>query len=149
MAGTYTKLIFHVVFSTKNRLPLISRQSQEDLCRFIGGILRDEQGFLTEIGGTNDHIHMLIQLRPTHSLSDILKVVKSKSSKWINEQKSKMRKFGWQEGYAAFTVSESQVSRVIDYLRSQQEHHAKRDFKDEFVALLKKHGIEYKEEYLW
>ena len=149
MAGTYSKLLFHIVFSTKNRVPLISKQWREELYQYIGGIIRNNEGVLAEIGGTEDHLHMLIQLKPTCMLSRLLKDLKSCSSKWTNEQKFKLRKFGWQEGYSAFTVSESQAQRVINYIRSQDEHHKKRDFKAELVTLLEKHGIEYKKEYLW
>ena len=149
MAGTYSKLLFHIVFSTKNRAPFISDPWRKNLYRYIGGIIRAEEGVLNEIGGINDHVHMLVCLKPTHSLSNILQAVKGKSSKWMNEQKHDLRKFGWQDGYAAFSVSESQVQKVTNYIQSQEEHHKKIDFKAEFVALLEKHGIEYKKEYLW
>ncbi|MGD9126254.1 MAG: IS200/IS605 family transposase [Planctomycetia bacterium] len=149
MAGTYSKLLFHLVFSTKNRIPFISAKWEEELYQYIGGILRNEDGVLIEIGGTEDHLHILVQLKPTHLLANLVRTIKAFSSKWVNEEKLKLRKFGWQEGYSAFTVSESQADRVVAYIRSQKEHHKKNDFKSEFIALLKKHAVEYKEEYLW
>ncbi|MGD9127065.1 MAG: IS200/IS605 family transposase [Planctomycetia bacterium] len=149
MAGTFSKLLVHVVFSTKNRASLISKQWQNELYQYMGGIIRSEEATLIEIGGTADHVHLLVQTKPIHTLSGLLKAIKGKSSKWVNDQKEKYRKFGWQDGYAAFTVSESQARRVVDYIHSQEEHHKKIDFKAEFIALLKKHDVEYKEEYLW
>lgn len=117
MAGTYTNLLYHLVFSTKQRLSLITKELQPDLYSYIGGIIRGEGGTLLEIGGMPDHVHLLAKFKPTGSISDMLKVIKAGSSKWINEEQFKMRKFGWQDGYAAFTVSESQGYRRADARR--------------------------------
>ena len=150
MPGTFTNLLYHLVFSTKERLPLIGESFQEELYKYMGGIIRGEGGVLLEIGGIADHVHLLAKLKPTIAVSDMLRLLKANSSKWINdEQKVKQRKFGWQDGYAAFTVSESQAPRVVRYIRSQEAHHRKLDFKEELIALLKKHRIEYDERYLW
>ena len=149
MPSTYTNLLYHIVFSTKDRIPLIANDFEEELYRYIGGIIRTEGGVQLEIGGTNDHLHILAKIKPAVAVSDILAKLKANSSKWINDHKMKMRKFGWQEGYAAFTVSESQVTAVREYIRNQKEHHRKQTFQEEFVALLERHGIEYDPEYLW
>ena len=149
MSGTYTNLLYHLVFSTKNRIPLVTAGIREDLYSYIGGIIRGERGTLLEIGGMPDHVHLLVKLRPTISMSEMLNRIKAKSSKWVNEERAKLRKFGWQEGYAAFSVSESQVRRVRAYTRNQDSHHRRQSFQDEFRALLDKHGIEYEERYLW
>lgn len=149
MAGTYTNLLYHLVFSTKHRIPLISKNLEQDLYSYIGGIIRGEGGTLLEISGMSDHVHVLASLKPTKSVSEMLNRIKAKSSKWVNEEKVKMRKFGWQDGYAAFSVSQSQIASVRRYIRDQKKHHLRRSFQDEFRALLEKHGIEHEERYLW
>ena len=145
MAGTYTNLLYHFVFSTKNRIPLISENFQQDLYSYIGGIIRGEGGTLLEIGGISDHVHLLTKLKPTKSISEMLNRIKSKSSKWMNEERLKIRKFGWQDGYGAFSVSESRTASMRRYIRSQEEHHRRQSFQDELRGLLEKHGIEYEE----
>ena len=123
MAGTYTNLLYHLVFSTKERIPLITKELQPDLYAYIGGIVRGEGGVLLEVGGISDHVHLLAKFKPTVAISDLLKKIKGGSSKWVNEEKFKLRKFGWQDGYAAFSVSESQVDAVRRYIREQEQHH--------------------------
>jgi REP element-mobilizing transposase RayT len=147
--STYTNLLYHIVFSTKDRIPLINEEFQEELYRYIGGIIRAEGGIQLEIGGVSDHVHMLTKIKPAIAVSEMLAKIKANSSKWLNDHKMKMRKFGWQEGYGAFTVSESQVPTVREYIRNQEEHHRKQTYQEEFVALLERHGIEYDPRYLW
>ncbi len=149
MPSTYTNLLYHIVFSTKDRIPLITDNLQEELYKYIGGIIRGEGGIELEIGDTKDHIHILAKFKPALSVSDMLNKIKANSSKWANDHKMKYRKFGWQEGYAAFSVSESQVPAVREYIRKQEEHHRKQTYQEEFVALLERHGIEYDPKYLW
>jgi putative transposase len=150
MAGTYTNLLYHLIFSTKDRIPLITKGLQEDLYSYMGGIVRGEGGTLMEIGGVADHVHLLTKFKPTKSVSEMLNRIKAKSSKWVNEEHaSNLRKFGWQDGYAAFTVSESLVPSVRRYIVGQEDHHRQKSFQEEFRALLDKHGIEYDERYLW
>jgi REP element-mobilizing transposase RayT len=149
MPSTYTNLLYHIVFSTKERVPLIADDWQEELYRYIGGIIRAEGGVQLEIGGIDDHVHILAKFKPAISVSEMLNKIKANSSKWANDHKMKMRKFAWQEGYAAFSVSESQVPNLVTYIRNQAEHHRKQTFQEEFVALLKRHGIEYDPKYLW
>jgi REP element-mobilizing transposase RayT len=147
--STYTNLLYHLVVSTKDRTPLITNELQEELYRYIGGIIRAEGGVQLEIGGIADHVHILAKIKPSIAVSDLLGKIKANSSKWANDHKMKMRKFGWQEGYAAFTVSESPVPAVRAYILTQAEHHREQTFQEEFVALLERHGIEYDPAYLW
>jgi REP element-mobilizing transposase RayT len=149
MAGTYTNLLYHLVFSTKGRFPLVTRELQPELYAYVGGVVRGEGGVLIEIGGMPDHVHLLAKFKPTASVSEMLRLVKGSSSKWVNEEKLKARKFGWQDGYGAFSVSESQVEAVREYIRTQEAHHGALSYQDEFLALLDRHGIEYDERYLW
>ena len=149
MPSTYTNLLYHIVFSTKDRVPLIKEEFQEELYRYVGGIIRAEGGAQLEIGGVVDHIHILAKIKPAIAVSEMLAKVKANSSKWVNDHKMQMRKFGWQEGYAAFSVSESQVPAVREYIRNQEEHHRKQTYQEEFVALLERHRIEYDPRYLW
>jgi REP-associated tyrosine transposase len=149
MAGTYTNLLYHLVFSTKGRYPLITTELQSDLYAYMGGIIRGEGGVLLEIGGMPDHVHLLVKFKPTISISDMLRRIKANSSGWVNEEREGLRKFGWQDGYAAFTVSESQIGVVRQYIQQQEAHHRGLSYQDEFRALLERHGIEYDEQYLW
>jgi REP element-mobilizing transposase RayT len=148
MGSTLSNLAYHVIFSTKDREPIIIQEIRDELYRYMGGIVKGEDGVVLQIGGLPNHIHMVIKLKPIHALSEIMKKVKAKSSKWINEQ-NLMGRFAWQEGYGAFTVSESQIPAVIQYVREQEDHHRSLSFKDEFILILKKHRLEYDERYLW
>ncbi len=149
MAGTYTNLLYHIVFSTKNRLNLLTSALEPEMHRYIGGVIKGEGGVPLEIGGMSDHVHVLCKLKPTICVSDLLMRVKSHSSKWANEEKLKIRKFAWQEGYGAFTVSESQVAAVRVYIQNQKRHHARKSYQDEFRELLARHSIDFDEKYLW
>ena len=148
MPNTYTNLLFHIVYSTKYRKPLIKPDWQDDLYGYMGGIIRDEKGTLLTAGGMPDHIHLFAKLPPTMAVSDMLRLIKANSSKWAGER-DEVRYFEWQAGYAAFSVSESQAGRVRDYVRSQIAHHRIRTFKEEYVALLRKHKIEFDERYVF
>jgi len=147
--STYTNLLFHVIYSTRCRKPTIDPIWQDELYGYIGGILRDNRGVLLKAGGIEDHIHLFAKLPPTIAVSDMLRLVKANTSKWINDAKKPRRTFEWQPGYAAFSVSESQVGAVESYIANQREHHQKRTFKEEFLLLLKKHGIEYDSRYVF
>ncbi len=116
MAGTYTNLLYRIVFSTKNRLPLITQTIQQDLYNYIGGIIRNRGGTLLEIGGMPDHVHLLAKFKPTPAVAEMLQYIKGDSSKWVNETKSGLRKFGRQAGYSAFSVSKSQTPQVEQYI---------------------------------
>jgi len=149
MPGTYTKLHYHLVFSTKNRQRFITPAIEDELHKYISGILRNIDGTCVEINGMPDHVHILAILPPKIAVSDALRTIKANSSKWVHETRRELQDFAWQDGYAAFTVSKSQVDPVQQYIRDQKLHHAQSDFKAELVALLVKHDVEYDEQYLW
>jgi len=149
VSSTLTNLLYHVVFSTKNREPTITSPIRADLYRYIGGIVRCEEGMLLEIGGTPDHVHLLLRLKARHAPATIVKTIKSKASKWLNANPKRPGRFEWQRGYAAFTVSVSQLERVRAYVCNQAEHHRRQTFQEELRAMLDRHGIEYDERYLW
>ena len=148
MSQTHSDLLVHMVFSTKNREPLIKSEMQEDLNSYLAGITRDIDGYPVLFNGVPDHVHGLISLPPKISVSKAAQEIKAGSSRWMHEH-WKMKSFAWQSGYGAFSVSRSQVPAVAEYIRNQQEHHKKIDFKQEYVLLLKKHGVEYDERYIW
>ena len=143
---SYTNLLYHIVYGTKDRLPLITNELRPDLHRFLGGLVNDLHGTPLEINGVADHVHVLARIKPVISISEFLSKFKSQSSGWANR---KTQKFKWQVKYGAFTVSQSQVERVRAYIRNQEAHHSKTSFEDEFKALLRSHGIEFEEKFLW
>ena len=149
MAGTYSQLLYHIIFSTKQRMPLISESWESELHRYLGGIAKGEGGVPNEINGVSDHVHLLIKLKPTLAVSDFLRKLKTNSSKWINETHALNHKFHWQDGFAAFSVSTSRSEIVAKYIRNQKTHHQKKTFKDEFLTLLKKHNVDYDDRYIW
>ena len=149
MSGTYSNLLYHVVFSTKNRYPLITSNVRDDLHAYLGGIVRQREGIPLMIGGMPDHVHLLVKLKPKLAVSDIIRDVKAASSKWINETKEGLHKFGWQDGFSAFSVSQSQSSRVRRYIENQQERHRAVGFQPELLTLLRKNEVEYDEATLW
>lgn len=149
MANTYSNLLYHIVFSTKGRLPLISSKWQQELYQYIGGIIRNANGILLECGGMPDHIHLAIKLKTDSTVSDMLRQIKGSSSKWLNERLENRERFGWQDGYGAFTISESQLNHVINYIRGQEEHHRKKTFQEEYLDFLKLNNVEFDERYLW
>jgi len=147
--STFTNLLFHIVYSTKYRKPAIRLEWQDDLYGYLGGILRDQKGTLLKIGGVEDHVHLLAKLGPTIAISDVLRKLKANSSKWINERADVTQKFEWQSGYAAFSVSESQMPAVANYIANQAEHHRKKTFEEEFLVILKKHNIDFDIQYVF
>ncbi len=146
---SYVSSYFHCVFSTKERRRLITPELRERLWPFLGGIARQNKMKAIEIGGVEDHVHILLSLPPTMAISKALQLIKGGSSKWIHETFPEHRLFAWQEEYGAFSVSVSQLDKTIEYIKGQEEHHCRMTFKEEFLALLKKHRIEYDERYLW
>lgn len=149
MAQSYTNLIYHIVFSTKNREPLITNETQPRLYEYLGGIIRNKGGILLEIGGMNDHLHVLAKLRPDNSLSNILRDLKANSTGWMHKIFPETKDFSWQNGYGAFTVSASQIEKVRNYIANQETHHAKISFKEEFIKLLRANEIEFDEKFLF
>jgi putative transposase len=143
MPSTFSSLSYHLVFSTKLRRPLLTPEIRPRVYEYIGGLIRAEGGSLTQIGGVEDHVHLLLKLKPTHTVADFVRVLKANSSKWINDERLTEERFAWQEGYSIFSVSQSQVETVRQYLQRQEEHHAARSFSDELQQLCERHGVDF------
>ena len=149
MAHSYTNLLYHMVFSTKNREAWLSEEINPRLYEYLGGAIRSEGGIILAVNGWFDHIHILAKLRQDKAVADVIRDIKANSSGWIHREFRQRRSFAWQRGYGAFTVSQSQVDSVRRYIANQKVHHQKVSFQEEFIALLKAHGIEYDERYIW
>lgn len=147
MPHTYTNFLYHIVFSTKERFPFIKKESRERFYDYIGGTIRGLGGICLEIGGVEDHIHLLVKLKPTLDVPQFLQKLKPNTTKFARE--NLYPKFEWQNGYGGFTVGESQIEVVRKYIQNQEAHHRKISFEDEFKDLLKKANIEFEEKYLW
>jgi REP element-mobilizing transposase RayT len=148
MAHTYCSSLFHCVFSTKGRRKTIAPEMQDRLWAYMGGIAREHGMKALGVGGTDDHAHLLLSLPSSLAIARAMREIKSGSSHWMH-QACAMPGFDWQEGYGAFSIGLSQVNATLAYIASQKEHHQKRDFQTEFLAILKKHGIEYDPRYVW
>src|SRR5579863_1390550 len=146
---SYVSSYHHCVFSTKERRPLITPALRERLWPFLGGIARQNKMKAIEIGGVEDHVHMLLSLPASMPIAKAMQLIKGGSSKWVHETFPEHRLFGWQEKYGAFSVSVSQLDKIVQYIRSQPQHHRKMTFQEEFLELLKQHRVEYDERYLW
>jgi REP element-mobilizing transposase RayT len=149
MAQSYVNLLYHVVFSTRDREPVITEERQPRLYEYMGGIIRNHKGIPLAINGMEDHVHLLAKLRQDEALSDLVRDFKAKSSGWMHKVFPDLSDFAWQNGYGAFTVSASQADAVKDYIAKQKVHHQKRSFKEEFVSFLRANEVEFDERYLW
>ena len=148
MAGAFTSLNFHIVFSTKERRPVFTRKLRDLVFPYIAGIVRNDKGVLIQAGGVDDHIHLLVQLHQQQSVADCVRTIKSNASKWLRETHDE-RWLGWQDGYGAFTVSRSHLPVVQTYIKDQEAHHSRVIFQSEFRSLLLKHGLEFDERFIW
>jgi putative transposase len=148
MPQTHTNLIYHIIFGTKERRPLIEDNTRERLLKYISGIVANSGGKTVAVNGTADHIHLLISMGADKALAEIVRTIKANSSKFVHEEFPSSL-FQWQDGYAAFTVSHSQADAVVKYIGSQTEHHRKISFEQEFATFIKKHGIEIDPRYMW
>ncbi len=148
MPGTHLSLYYHIIFSTKNRIPWIKESWEERLHSYMGGIIRGLDSVAVEIGTPVDHMHILASLNAARSLAEFMREIKASSSGWIHRT-IENRPFSWQHGYGAFTVSRSDVEATKRYIRGQKEHHRKRSSKEEYMDLLRKYGIEFDEKYFW
>jgi putative transposase len=147
MPHTSGNILLHFIFATQGRRPSIKPAFRDDLFAYLGGIVREMNGMALIINGANDHVHMLIRVRPAHSASEIARVVKANSSRWARQKH--LAEFAWQTGYGVFSVSESSVVAVTKYIAGQEEHHKRQSFQEEFVAFLKKNHVEYDPKYIW
>lgn len=146
---TYACAHLHIVFSTKDRVPLIDPEWQARMYSYAGGIARANKCTLLAAGGMPDHVHFLVQQHPTLSTSDLLRLIKANTSGWVHRTFPSAGDFAWQRGFGAFSVSLSNISRVRRYIDNQAEHHKRMTFQEEFIALLQRHEIEYDPRYLW
>lgn len=147
--ASYVNLIYHIVFSTKDRQPIITEKYQERLYEYIGGIIRKQGGIALAINGVEDHVHVLGKLRQDKALSDMIRDFKANASGWMHDVFPELKDFAWQNGYGAFTVSASQIGAISQYIAEQEIHHQKRSFQGEFTHLLRVNEIEFNEQYLW
>ena len=149
MSHSYVSNLMHCAFSTKGRYPFIDSELESRLWPYLGGIAKENRMKALAIGGTTDHMHALLSLPGMMSFAKAVQLIKGGSSKWINDTFPRPKKFEWQEGYGAFSVSASQVAKTMAYINNQKEHHRKKTFQEEFLELLTKHGIEYDQRYVF
>lgn len=149
MAHSYVSTLTHCVFSTKERQRLINPDLKQRLLPYLGGVARANNIVALTVGGTDDHIHLLLAIPSTMGVSKAIQLIKGGSSKWIHDTFPAHRHFAWQEGYGAFSIGISQLKATVAYIENQDEHHKRRTFQQEFLAFLKKHKIEYDPRYVW
>jgi REP element-mobilizing transposase RayT len=148
MSDSYTNLLYHIIFSTKDRRPIITPEYEIRLYDYLGGTIRKLGGISLELNGTEDHLHLLAKLRPDHALSDVLRELKANATGWMHDIFPSLKNFSWQRGYGAFTFSQSNVPAVRRYIARQKEHHRKVFFRDEFIQFLKENAIDYDERFI-
>ncbi|MFN8320052.1 MAG: IS200/IS605 family transposase [Saprospiraceae bacterium] len=149
MPSTFSQIYIQIVLAVRNRECVIHPSWEEELYKYITGIVKKKDQHLLAINGMPDHIHFLIRIRPSCSLSDLMREVKKSTNEFINESKFTKHKFYWQEGYGAFSYSQYEVDKIINYIKNQKEHHMKKSFKAEYLSLLHDFQIEFKDEYLF
>ena len=143
MGHTFSHHLFHIVFSTKERIPLITRRIEDDLYSYTCGIARNVGAEILTIGGDRDHIHILAKLRPSDTVAGFVRAIKSNTSRWLRESSTRLSLFAWQAGYSSFSVSESARSAVVAYIKNQKDHHTRCSFGDELRKLLRRHRVEF------
>lgn len=148
MSGSYSQIYVHVTFSVRNKDHSIGKSWKDELYKYITGIITNKNQKLIAINGVADHIHLLIGLKPNCNLSDLIRDVKANSSKWINKKNFISGKFYWQEGGGSFSLGQSQLGSIINYINKQEEHHKKRTFKEEFIRFLDAYKVDYNEKYI-
>jgi putative transposase len=148
MSDSYTNLLYHIVFSTKDRRPIITPEYEVRLYDYIGGTIRSFGGVSLELNGAEDHVHLLAKLRPDRAVSDVLRDLKANATGWMHDVFPSLKNFCWQRGYGAFTVSQSNVEEVRKYIARQKEHHRIVSFREEFIQFLTANGIEYDKRYV-
>jgi putative transposase len=147
MPSTHLSLHYHILFGTKNHEPIIEVSWRGKLHAYLGGIIRTANGVAESVGGVSDHVHLLVGLRATHCLANVLRELKSVSSGWVHDEIG-IPNFAWQEGYGGLTVSASQLEMVRRYIEQQEEHHRTRTFREEYMELLRRHQVEFDKRYL-
>jgi len=147
--STHQQLLYHIVFSTKNRKPVLTDGFREEVFGYMAGTCAKLEGTAIKVNGFYDHAHLLVRIPAKISVSDFVGSLKCNTSKHINDTSGKIEKFGWQEGFGAFTVSVSQKERVLKYIENQMTHHLHQRFEDEYLHLLRKHEVEFDLRYVW
>ncbi len=149
MANTFSQIYIQTVFAVSGRLSLIRQDFKEHLYKYVTGIVRNRGQKLLSIGGMPDHVHILIGLKPSMALSDLVREIKADSSNFVNQRKFVRGKFSWQEGYGAFSYGHSQLDTIIRYIQNQEKHHRHRSFRHEYLTLLKEFEIAFEEKYVF
>lgn len=149
MANTYHQLYVQTVFAVSSNTALLNQEWRSSVFAVIGNLINESGGKTLIVNGVEDHVHCLLQLKPVTSIANLLKAVKAKSSKYINERKLTSGKFSWQDGYGAFTYSSSQIDHVFRYIANQEQHHKRIGFRDEYISLLNEFGITFDEKYIF
>lgn len=149
MANTYTQIHIQAVFTVQDRESVIQNSWKDELYKYIAGIIKNNKHKLLAINGMSDHIHILLGLRPSQSLSDLMQDIKGSSSKWINEKRFVRGKFSWQEGYGAFSYSKADVPNIIQYINHQEKHHKRKTFLEEYLEILKELDIEFDDRFVF
>ncbi len=149
MSGTFSQVYIQIVFAVKGRANLIHKQWKDELFKYIAGIIKGKEQKSIIVNGVSDHIHIFVGLRPSMAISDLVRDIKNNSSNFINENKFVKGKFAWQEGYGAFSYSQSHINNVYNYILNQEEHHKTKTFREEYIDLLNKFEVEYNEKYLF
>jgi putative transposase len=146
--ASYTQILYHIVFATKGRQPVLVKESREKLFRYVWGVLKNKECHLYRVNGVEDHLHILSSVHPSVALADLVREIKVSTSGWIKEGKVFPDFDYWAEGYGAFTIGWNERDAVIEYIKNQEEHHRKVSFRQEYIEMLKKFGVKYREEYL-
>lgn len=149
MANTYSQINIQCIFAVKGRKHFLTKEIREELFRYMYGILKNNNAYPLAINGWKDHVHVFFELSPKMSIADHMMMLKSTSSKWLNDHYFNNREFKWQEGYGAFSYSKSQRSNVINYIKNQEEHHRTMSFKEEYLGFLEKFDVDYEERYVF
>ena len=149
MANTYTQCYFHLVFAVKNRDALVKKVWKDDLEKYTTGIIQNHQHKLLAISSMPEHTHLLIGYNVNYLIPDLVEDIKTSTNSWIKEKRLSNFRFEWQRGYGAFTHSHSQIDKVVKYIMNQEEHHKKRNFKDEYLVMLEKNRVDFNQEYLF
>ena len=149
MPQSLSRVLVHLVFGTKDRVPWMNREIRSELHAYLGGITRNHGGWPIEIGGVEDHVHICLGLARTTSVAEMVSALKASSSKWMKNKHRDLNQFQWQAGYAAFSVDPLNLDALVNYIRNQEEHHRSKSFQDEYREFLKAHGIQFEEKYVW
>jgi REP element-mobilizing transposase RayT len=149
MPQSLSFVLVHLIFSTKDRLPVLNIEIREELFAYLATVARNDGCECYRVGGISDHVHLALRLPRTRSVAEITEELKGASSKWLKTKSPKLSRFAWQRGYAAFSVGPADLDALVEYIANQEEHHRKRSFQDEFRAFLKRYGVEFDERYVW